>query len=143
MAQGGGINIHATAVALDAARGVLLLGPSGAGKSSLALRLMALGAQLVADDRVELSVEGGALVARAPAALSGMIEARGAGILRATPLAQAQLVLAVDLACEETERLPPAREIAFLGVALPLVLRLQHGHLEAVLLQWLKGGRQA
>ena len=37
-------NIHATAVALDAGRGVLILGPSGAGKSSL-LRLLTLGAR--------------------------------------------------------------------------------------------------
>lgn len=139
----GHANIHATAVALDAGRGVLILGPSGAGKSSLALRLMALGAQLVADDRVDLSHEGGQLVARAPATLSGLIEARGAGILHAERLAQARLLLAVDMGRDETDRLPPAREIAFLDVTLPLVLRLQHGHLEAVIMQWLKGGRQA
>ena len=49
----GTINLHASAVALDG-RGALLLGASGAGKSGLALRLMALGARLVADDRVLL-----------------------------------------------------------------------------------------
>lgn len=140
---GRGINVHASAVALDAGRGVLILGPSGAGKSSLALRLMAFGACLVADDRVELHAEGGALLASAPPRLSGLIEGRGAGILRAETLPRARLVLAVDLAREETERLPPAREIAFLGMSLPLVLRLQHGHLEAVIMQWLKGGREA
>ena len=132
---------HATAVALGPAAGVLILGPSGAGKSSLALRLMAFGAQLVADDRVCLAVADGALIARAPAQIAGLIEARGAGILRAEALAQARIVLAVDLGRDETERLPPSREIAFLGVTLPLVLRLQHGHLEAVILQWLRAGR--
>lgn len=143
MAGQGGTNIHASAVALGAERGVLLLGPSGAGKSSLALRLMALGAQLVADDRVELRAEDGALFASAPATLAGLIEARGAGILRAEPLAQARLVLAIDLSRDEPERLPPAREITFLNVRLPLVLRLQHGHLDAVIMQWLRGGREA
>lgn len=138
-----GANIHATAVALGAERGLLIIGPSGSGKSSLALRLMALGAGLVADDRVDLRAEGGALFARAPAAIEGQIEARGAGILRAHALSQARIVLALDLGREETERLPPRREIAFLGVSLPLVLRLQHGHLEATVLQWLKGGRVA
>ena len=132
---------HATAVALGPAAGVLILGPSGAGKSSLALRLMAFGAQLVADDRVCLAVQDGALIARAPAQIAGLIEARGAGILRADALAQARIVLAVDMGRDETERLPFSREIAILGVTLPLVLRLQHGHLEAVILQWLKAGR--
>lgn len=143
MALAAGSNIHATAVALGPGRGVLILGPSGSGKSSLALRLMALGAQLVADDRVELSVKGAGLLARAPEVLRDRIEARGAGILHAEALDGAQLVLAVDMGREEAERLPPRREITFLGVTLPLVLRLQHGHLEAVILQWLKGGRAA
>lgn len=136
-----GAPLHATAVALTPEAGVLILGPSGAGKSSLALRLMALGARLVADDGVLLTAEAGALIARAPAPIAGLIEARGAGILRAEALAQARIVLAVDIGRDETERLPPSREIAFLDVTLPLVLRLQHGHLEAVILQWLKAGR--
>ncbi|WP_377386218.1 HPr kinase/phosphorylase [Rhodobacter lacus] len=133
--------MHATAVALPPDRGVLILGPSGSGKSSLALRLMALGATLVADDRVQLSVEAGALIARCPAPIRGLIEARGAGILRAETLAAAQIVLAVDMGQDETARLPPEREITLLRQRLPLVLRLQHGHLEATILQWLKAGR--
>lgn len=143
MAAPAAANIHATAVALDAGRGVLILGPSGAGKSALALRLMALGAHLVADDRVDLRHEAGALLAAAPAVLFGLIEARGAGILRATALASARIALVVDLSERETERLPPMRHSEILGVSLPLVLRLQDGHLEAAILQWLKGGRQA
>ena len=59
----------------------LLLGESGAGKSDLALRLIAAGAQLVADDRVELSVESNRLIARAPANLAGLIEIRNVGII--------------------------------------------------------------
>ncbi len=133
--------VHASAVALSPERGVLILGPSGAGKSGLALRLMAFGAHLVADDRVELRVADGGLVAGCPVSLSGLIEARGIGILRAKPLAQARICLAVDLGQEETERLPPAREIALLGISLPLVLRVQHGHLDVAVLQWLRHGR--
>ena len=48
------LRLHASCVALDPGRAVLILGPSGAGKSRLALGLMALGAHLVADDQVEL-----------------------------------------------------------------------------------------
>ncbi|HEY0214231.1 MAG TPA: HPr kinase/phosphatase C-terminal domain-containing protein [Paenirhodobacter sp.] len=136
-------NIHATAVALDADHGVLIVGPSGAGKSELALRLMAFGAHLVADDRVDLRVEDGRLIASCPATLSGMIEMRGIGILGAVPLPQAAIVLVVDLGAQETERLPPHRSRDFLGVNLPLVLRLHRGHLDVAVLQWLKGGRRA
>ena len=143
MAAPAGANSHATAVALDPGCGVLILGPSGAGKSSLALRLMALGATLVADDRVDLRLGDGGLIASAPAALHGLIEARGAGILRATALEAARIALVVDLNERETERLPPMRHREILGVSLPLVLRQQDGHLEAAILQWLRGGRQA
>ena len=67
--------IHASAVALDG-QGVLILGPSGAGKSALALQLIGLGAQLVGDDRIALDRVGGDVIASAPAALAGLIEAR-------------------------------------------------------------------
>ena len=49
--------IHATCIALDG-RGVLLRGPSGSGKSDMALRLIDAGAELVADDRVDLDAPG-------------------------------------------------------------------------------------
>lgn len=137
------MSIHASAVALDPARGVLILGPSGAGKSALALELMALGAWLVADDRVDLRVLDGALIASAPEAIAGRIEARGIGILAAEPLASARIALAVDLSQDEAERLPPARKIEIAGVAVPLVLRVRSGHAAAGILQYLKAGRAA
>lgn len=137
--------LHGSCVALDPGRGVLILGPSGAGKSALALRLMALGAQLVADDQVELAPapDGVGVMAAAPDTIRGMIEARGLGLLRAQTLPAARLALVVDLAREETERLPPQRETVLLGRSVPLVLRVQHGHLDVAVLQWLKGGRVA
>lgn len=146
--------LHGSCVALgapqsgpgvDLPRGVLILGPSGAGKSALALRLMALGATLVSDDRVEIAADpaGEGLVARAPAAIRGLIEARGLGLLGAETCDAARLVLVVDLGQEETERLPPLRQTVLLGRPVPLVLRVQHGHLDVAVLQWLKGGRVA
>lgn len=136
-------NLHATAVALDAARAVLILGPPGSGKSTLALRLMGFGARLVADDRVDLEVDAGALWASPPASLRGLIEARGVGILGADPLERARIVLIVDLGQQETDRLPPRREREVLGVHLPLVLSVQYGHLDVAILQWLKAERLA
>ncbi|MDO5529406.1 MAG: hypothetical protein Q4F71_08380, partial [Paracoccus sp. (in: a-proteobacteria)] len=59
---GGGVELHASALAA-AGRAALILGPSGAGKSSFALTLLALGAGLVADDRVRLwGADGGLMV---------------------------------------------------------------------------------
>ena len=72
---------HASCVAWQG-RGALILGRSGAGKSALALQLMALGADLVSDDRTELLAEADALTARAPATIQGLIEARGVGLMR-------------------------------------------------------------
>src|SRR6185369_8888787 len=57
--------IHGTAIAIGNAA-LLLTGPSGSGKSDLALRMIDGGARLVADDRVELVVEGDRLCCRAP-----------------------------------------------------------------------------
>jgi HPr kinase/phosphorylase len=61
--------------------GVLLLGPSGVGKSETALELVARGHQLVADDVVDLSLEGGRVVGRAREAIRHFLEIRGLGIL--------------------------------------------------------------
>ncbi len=98
------MRFHASCATRDG-HGVLLLGPSGSGKSDLLLRLIDRGFALVADDQVE--VEDG--VARAPAALAGLVEVRGLGILRLPCVASARLALAVVLG--EGERLPePARD---------------------------------
>ena len=132
--------LHATAVAW-AGRGLLVCGPSGAGKSTLALELMAWGCALVADDRVELRAEGGRLLARAPAAIRGLIEARGLGLLRAETVPEAALAAVLDLGEAEPARLPPWRERILLGVALPCLHKPASGPIAAALLQYLKAGR--
>ncbi len=122
------LNIHATCVALaagDAWHGVLLRGPSGAGKSDLAIRLVDGGARLVADDRTELSVEAGQLVARPPKVLAGLVEARGLGVLRVPAeqlLAAAPVVLIVDLVpAAEIDRLPEPQSEALLDISIPRI----------------------
>ncbi len=134
--------VHASCVAV-AGRGLLILGPSGAGKSSLALQLMGLGAVLVSDDQVALRREGDRVLAEAPPRLRGMVEARGVGLLRADASGPVPLVLAVDLAETEPDRLPPHRQITLLGCPIPLVLGRGAHHLSFALMQYLKGGRQA
>lgn len=132
--------LHATTVAVDG-RGMLFLGASGSGKSSLALQMMALGADLVADNRTIVTRQGGRLVGACPPALGGLIEARGIGLLRAPPAGPAVLVHAVDLDRSETERMPPPRRISFLGVALDLVLGQQARHFPHALYHLLRHGR--
>lgn len=130
------ITLHATTVALGG-RGVVLRGPSGSGKSDLALRLLDDGrgdARLVADDYTEVTADPPAagtmsgLTGAAPAAIAGLLEVRGVGILR-LPAAwlhagPVPLRLVVDLVRPEAvERLPPADAAVELlpGHRLPLV----------------------
>lgn len=134
--------IHASCVEL-AGRALLILGPSGSGKSSLALVLMAHGAGLVADDRTELYRDGPRLMARCPPALSGLIEARGLGLLTTPPAPPAEVVLVADLGQAETDRLPPRRSITLLGKEVDLVLGQGNAHFPWAVLCYLKGFRQA
>ena len=103
---------------------------------------MAMGADLVADDQTILTRRDAQLFARSPAALAGLIEARGLGILRAPPLSEAEIVLVVDLSQTESDRLPPSRKIALLEVPLDLVLGSQSNHFPASVLCYLRYGRQ-
>lgn len=112
--------LHATVVSV-AGRGLLILGASGSGKSGLALRMMASGADLVADDRVLLRRVGTTLLARPPEALAGRIEARGVGILTVPHLPDAPLALAVDLDTRFEARMPHARTFTCAGVGIELI----------------------
>ncbi len=117
----GTLLVHGTTIAIDG-RAVLLRGPSGAGKSDLGLRLIDAGARLVADDQSELRRDGGTILVRAPAALLGMIELRGIGIVRLDPLSDMPLALIVDLAAAEAiERMPSPRTETLFGVDLPVI----------------------
>ncbi len=106
------MQLHASCAARNG-HGVLLLGSSGAGKSDLLLRLLDHGFSLVADDRVDI-LDG---LAQPPAALAGLLEVRGLGIVRLPFTPSVRLVLAVQLG--QASRLPgPARHPE---TALPLV----------------------
>jgi len=132
--------LHASCVAVgrDA---VLILGAAGAGKSALALELMAFGGTLVADDRVSLAVEEGALIATCPPSIAGLIEARGVGILNAETQDSAHVVLVVDLDQTEVDRIPSRREVTLLGCDIPLLHRPNGIHLPSAILQWMRAGR--
>ncbi|GGH35403.1 Hpr(Ser) kinase/phosphatase [Cribrihabitans marinus] len=133
--------LHASCVSVEG-RALLIRGASGRGKSALALQMIALGARLVADDRVVLSIEAGQIRAAAPAAIAGLIEARGLGLLRA-PAAPAEVAYVLDLDQPETARLPDPLETTLLGQPVPL-LRAPPAPIDAAaLMQLLRAGRVA
>ena len=113
--------VHGTAV-LAGAHGVLIGGASGAGKSMLAQALMERGARLVADDRVSISACHGRIVASAPAAISGLMELRGRGLLALPYERFAVIRLIAEIVSDEArERMPEADQLTteILGIAVP------------------------
>lgn len=132
--------LHASAVAFGSGA-VVILGKSGAGKSGLALRLIALGGVLVADDRTWLTRRGDRLIASAPDHLRGMIEARGIGLLRAETVAEAPVELVVDLDFAPAARMPHQREISYLGIAVELISGREAPNLDAALVVLMQYGR--
>jgi HPr kinase/phosphorylase len=138
--RGESVTLHASAVAFRG-RGVLLLGPSGAGKSALALALIGRGAALVADDRVVLTRAGEALVARAPATLAGLVEARGVGIVRLPAMSEVPLVLAVDLGRAPAARMPHPAAITHLGITIELISAAGLPNLDQLVTIYVHSGR--
>jgi len=100
---------------------VLLRGKPGSGKSDLALRLIDEGWDLVADDYTQLEDDDGVLRAQAPAAIQGLLEVRGVGIVRLDSAALAQVVAVFDLSpLSDIDRLPEPATTTLLGLDVPL-----------------------
>lgn len=139
MSDSGQLCLHASCVSF-AERGLLITGKSGSGKSSLALQLMAYGAELVADDRVMVTRTEAGLAAWSPDSIRGLVEARGLGLIHATPALSAVLVACVSLDQQEDARLPHLHTRDMLGVTLPEFHRVDAPHFAPALLQFLRSG---
>ena len=114
--------LHGSAIAVGE-HGLLIIGAAGAGKSTLALEMIALGAELVADDRVNLQPEATSqLWLSAPPGIAGLVEMRGFGLVRLAARSRVTLKLIADLDQIETERLPPRRERVLSGITCPVML---------------------
>ena len=106
--------LHATAVAVDG-HGLLILGPSGSGKSYLAIEMLALGADLISDDRVWLRSGGTEIILYTAEPVMGQIEARGLGLLSCPMQTCVPLKYCLDLSLISEARLPFAQEVTKLG----------------------------
>jgi HPr kinase/phosphorylase len=119
--------VHASAIAIGE-DGILIRGPSGSGKSSLVLGLIdrdPATTQLVADDRVQLTVARGRLIAMAPPVLAGKLEVRGQGIVDIAHVPQSAITLVVDLLPpDQCPRMPAPGEMEadVIGVVLPRLM---------------------
>lgn len=134
--------LHASSVA-HTGRALLILGAAGCGKSTLALQMMGYGAGLVSDDRVCVTRRDDQIWADAPVTITGVIEARGIGLLHAAPVGETPVVAVIDLDAAEPERLPPRRDVKILGLTLPVFHNSEMTDVAAALVQYLKGGMVA
>ncbi|WP_298849609.1 serine kinase [uncultured Ruegeria sp.] len=132
--------VHASCVSV-AGCGVLIIGASGSGKSGLALQMMAFGAQLVADDRVQLEMRQQQVFADAAPQIGGLIEARYVGLIKAEVSGPVPLGYVVDLSQNETKRLPEQTTISVLRQTVPLLRGAGVPNLAAALMQLSRDGR--
>lgn len=134
---------HATTVAIDDTA-VMITGPSGSGKSALALELIGLGAQLVADDLSQIVLQDGAPFVIAPPELPGVIEACGVGLINVPHCPKARLQLVVDLGQIEMARLPASPAFTEVnGCAIECLFRVDAPYFAIAVFNMLRHGRHA
>ena len=115
------VNIHASCIEVNGT-GILLLGNSGAGKSDISLRLIENHqAKLVADDRVNLDINSGQLIASCPENIKGQLEVRGIGIVTYPYIEKTVIKIAVNLTDKKIERLPEKHYYNFANISVPMI----------------------
>lgn len=113
--------IHASCIEWNG-EGVVVCGPSGSGKSDLALRLIDIGAVLVADDQVILENKNSTLYARVPETIKGLLEIRGLGIVPMPYKPETILKLKVILrSAHKIDRMPDPMHETIQGVDIPVL----------------------
>ena len=134
-------SVHGTSIAHETSA-LLLVGPSGTGKSSIALQLLAYGAELVSDDLTQLTFDNGDVLLSCPSGPSAPfgVEARGIGLLSAPRSEPAKLRAIVDLGRIETQRLPEPEHVEIAECQIPILKRVDTPAFPAMLWHYLKFG---
>ena len=120
-------------------KGVLILGKSGSGKSSLALSLVANGAQLVCDDRAQLQVKNEILMMTKPPSLPSALEVRGLGLIHVRVSTEARVDLIIDMDLTSDSRLG-GHKMELFGVEIPCVKGQNFYGLSDAIIVWSKYG---
>mgnify|MGYP005707521955 FL=1 len=120
-------------------KGVLILGKSGSGKSSLALSLVANGAQLVCDDRAQLQVKNEILMMTKPPSLPSALEVRGLGLIKVPLITEARVDLLIDMELTSDSRLG-GHKMELFGVEIPCVKGQNFYGLSEAIIVWSKYG---
>ncbi len=112
--------LHATTIDISG-RGASIIGKSGVGKSGLAIKLMAMGADLVSDDQTLLKCVNDKIFLTKPRQVPCAIEARGIGLIPVPAKKTSELFCFVKLIDEPSERLPPLNEKICFGKSIRLI----------------------
>ena len=112
--------LHATTIDVSG-RGASIIGESGSGKSSLAIKLIALGADLVSDDQTLLELADDKIFLSKPRRVPCAIEARGIGLIAIPSIKKSELFCFVKLIDKPIERLPPLNDQICFGKSIRLI----------------------
>lgn len=116
-------NIHASCVEFKG-KGILLLGKSGSGKSDITLRLIEnLGANLVADDRTNITLKNNQIIASCPSNILGLLEVRGIGLVKFQSKPETKIDVVINLVdnFSQIERIPQKKYWEYQGVKIKSV----------------------
>jgi serine kinase of HPr protein (carbohydrate metabolism regulator) len=113
-------------------RAILIEGAPGVGKSSLALALIDRGGELVGDDSLLVSEEGGRLIARPHPRTRELLEVRNLGLLPFKCREEAPVAVVIALDPKAPRYIENSEHTEIAGVSLPLIRLWPQEHLAAI-----------
>ena len=109
---------HATSLVLDNS-GIMIMGEPGIGKSDLALRLIDIGATLIADDITICTKIGEFIYLFSPEKTRGLLEVRELGIINVPYVENIKLVMVVNLLKTSKQSIPSNKSKRIMGEKIP------------------------